>query len=90
MVIVTHYNHPREITEESKKAIRCLQEAGCVIKNQTVLLRGVNDQPATLVTLNRGLSAIGIQPYYVFQCRPVKHVVGYQVPLEEGLAIIQS
>ena len=50
----------------------------------------MNDQSATLVTLNRGLTAIGIQPYYIFQCRPVKHVMGYQVPLEKGLAIIQE
>lgn len=90
IVIVTHYNHPHEITIESTKAIKALIEAGCIIRNQTVLLRGVNDDSKIMSKLIRGLTTIGVQPYYVFQCRPVKHVTGYQVPLSKGIEILKE
>ena len=61
------------------------------MKNQTVLLRGVNDDPVVLGTLLRGLTAIGCMPYYVFQCRPVKGVKdGFQVPLHKGIDIVDG
>ncbi len=91
IAIVTQFNHPREITKQSKKAIRLLREAGTIVKNQTVLLRGVNDDAQTLATLLRQLTAIGCLPYYVFQCRPVKGVKGgFQVPLREGYQIVEA
>jgi len=56
-----------------------------------VLLRGVNDDPQTLGTLLRQLTAMGCMPYYIFQCRPVKGVKGgFQVPLHEGYAIVEA
>ncbi|HRX09285.1 MAG TPA: KamA family radical SAM protein [Candidatus Limiplasma sp.] len=89
--IVTQFNHPREITAQSKKAVKLLRGAGAVVKNQTVLLRGVNDDPQTLGTLLRQLTAMGCMPYYIFQCRPVKGVKGgFQVPLHEGYAIVEA
>ncbi len=89
--IVTQFNHPREITKQSQKAVKLLRGAGAIVKNQTVLLRGVNDDPQTLGTLLRQLTAIGCTPYYVFQCRPVKGVKGgFQVPLREGYAIVEA
>lgn len=90
IVIVTHFNHPRELTDIAKEGIRALLEAGVVVRNQTVLLKGVNDDASTLAELTRGLTRVGVQPYYIFQCRPVKHVTGYQVPLIKGIELISE
>lgn len=89
--VVTHFNHPGELTEEAVSAVRELQGAGVVVKNQTVLLRGVNDDPAVLGLLLRKLTATGIVAHYIFQCRPVKGVKSiFQVPFGEGLQIVQE
>ncbi len=89
--IVTQFNHPNEITMWSKEAVRQLQAAGCIIRNQTVLLKGVNDNPEVLGSLQNGLAALGVVPYYVFQCRPVAGVLNqFQVPLLQGLHIFNS
>ena len=83
-MIVTQFNHPRELTEESRSAVRMLQESGCIVRNQTVLLKGVNDRPDVLAELMNSLVACGIMPYYVFQCRPVEGVKNqFQVPFAE-------
>lgn len=89
--VVTHFNHPREITPQSITAVSNLLEAGVLVNNQTVLLRGVNDNSATLSTLMNRLVSIGVTPLYVFQCRPVKRVMNhFQVPLCEGSRIIEK
>jgi lysine 2,3-aminomutase len=89
--VVTHFNHPREITPESINAVNNLLEAGVLVSNQTVLLRGVNDSPSTLATLLNRLVGVGVAPYYVFQCRPVKRVKHqFQVPLCEGSRIMEK
>lgn len=89
--IVTQFNHPREMTKQSAGAVKLLRGAGTIVKNQTVLLRGVNDDPQVLGTLLRKLTAIGCLPYYVFQCRPVKGVKnGFQVSLREGYGIVEA
>lgn len=91
LYVVTHFNHPHEITPQSTEAVRLLREAGVVVRNQTVLLKGVNSDPAVLAALMKGLTAIGVMPYYVFQCRPVTGVKNqFQVPLREGYAITQE
>ena len=51
-----------------------LQKIGIVVKNQTVLLKGVNDDSHVLGSLLKKLTSIGVVPYYIFQCRPVKGV----------------
>ncbi|MGA2681912.1 MAG: KamA family radical SAM protein [Candidatus Bathyarchaeia archaeon] len=89
--IVTHFNHPREITLQSIGAVNNLLDAGVLVSDQTVLLRGINDNPDTLATLMNGLVSIGVMPYYVFQCRPVKRVKHhFQVPLCEGSRIVEK
>jgi KamA family protein len=91
LYVVTQFNHPREITEESIQACNQLQEVGITISNQTVLLRGINDDPDIMTQLQRDLVRIGVIPYYIFQCRPVKRVKKhFQVPLHEGCRIIQE
>lgn len=89
--VVTHFNHPNEITEESAKAVEALRNIGIVIRNQTVLLKGINDNPDTLAYLMRRLTEIGVIPYYVFQCRPVSGVKSqFQVPFKRACRIIDE
>ncbi|NLK37476.1 MAG: KamA family radical SAM protein [Epulopiscium sp.] len=89
--VVTHFNHPRELTKEALAAIEGLKEAGIVIRNQTVLLKGVNDNPDILAELLQKLTKHGINPYYVFQCRPVAGVKNqFQVPLQKAYRIVQE
>ncbi len=89
--VVTHFNHPNEFTAESKKAIKALQAAGAVVRNQTVLLKGVNDHPETMAKLLKLLTSWGIVPYYIFQCRPVSGVgAHFQVPLRDGYQIVEE
>ena len=90
IVVVTHFNHPRELTMEAKKGIEALKSCGVIVRNQTVLLKGVNDHPDILSELLRKLTSFGIHPYYVFQCRPVKYATGYQVPIYQGINIIKK
>jgi lysine 2,3-aminomutase len=91
LYVVTQFNHPREITPQSISAVNNLIKAGVMLSNQTVLLRGVNDDPETLATLLNRLVSIGVTPYYVFQCRPVKRVKNhFQVPICKGLKIVEK
>jgi KamA family protein len=89
--VVTQFNHPREITNQSIRAVDNLIKSGIIVNNQTVLLKGVNDNPVTLTDLLNKLVSIGVNPYYVFQCRPVKRVKSnFQVPLCKGIKIIEK
>jgi len=89
--IVTHVNHPREITERFVNAIDKLIRSNVIVNNQTVLLRDVNDDPDILADLHNRLVGTGINPYYVFQCRPVKRVKRhFQVPLHKGYEIVEN
>jgi len=88
--VSTQFNHPREITPSARRAINTLQRAGVVTNNQTVLMKGVNDNPATMAELQKTLTGMGVIPYYVFQCRPVKRVKKvFQVPLAKGFNIVE-
>ncbi|MFC1834841.1 KamA family radical SAM protein [Thermodesulfobacteriota bacterium] len=82
--VVSHFCHPRELTEFAKKAVFRLRSAGALVLNQTPILRGINDDPETLATLFNLLVSVGSAPYYVFQCRPALGNKPYAVPLEEA------
>ena len=89
--VVTQFNHSNELTPQAVKAIRCLMDAGVIVKNQTVLLKGINDDAGSLGTLLKNLTRYGVIPYYIFQCRPVSGVGGhFQVPLAEGYRIVEE
>lgn len=91
LYVVTQFNHPKEITKHSIKAVDNLIKSGVMLNNQTVLLKGVNDEPATLAELQNRLVGIGVNPYYVFQCRPVKRVKRhFQVPICKGADIVEK
>ncbi len=87
--IMTHFVHPRELTEPAVKAVHLLQKTGAMIANQTPLIRGLNDNPHVLAELLGKLSYIGAVPYYIFQCRPSLGNRAYTVPIEEGYEIIE-
>lgn len=89
--VVTQFNHPREITKEAREAIKYLRDANVVVKNQTVLLKGINDNSQVLGDLLRKITSIGIIPYYIFQCRPVTGVKNqFQVPLKKAIDIVEE
>ena len=89
--VVTHFNHPNEFTSRSIEAILDLQECGIIVKNQTVLLKGINDDPETLGKLLRMVTKNGIIQHYIFQCRPVTGVKNYfQVPIKKGCEIVRK
>ena len=91
IIIVTQFNHPREITPDACNAIRLMMSCGCIIRNQTVLLRGINDTPETLAKLQNTLIKVGVVPYYIFQCRPAAGVMNqFQVPLLQGYRIVDA
>lgn len=91
IIIVTQFNHPRELTPDAVQAIKALRNAHCIVRNQTVLLKGVNDNADVLAQLMNGLVARGVIPYYIFQCRPVEGVQNqFQVPLLRGVEIVEN
>lgn len=91
LYLVTHTNHPREISDKMRNTIRIIQKMDIVVSNQSVLLRGINDDAEVLIELMRGLNREHIIPYYLFQCRPVKGAQGhFQVPLMEGIEIVEQ
>jgi len=89
LYIATHFNHVREITPMATEAIRRLRLCGATVNNQAVLLRGVNDTAEDIAALMEGLLAIGVNPYYLYQCMPVSRVRHhFQIPLKQGIDIV--
>jgi len=86
----TQFNHPSEITEEAARACQMLQEAGIPVSNQSVLLRGVNDQPAVMQRLLYGLQKISVRPYYLFHCEPVRGCNHFRTEIKSGLAMMEE
>ncbi len=87
--IVTHFNHPNEITPDSMEACRKITSAGIPVLNQTVLLKGVNDLSMTLRKLFRELVSHRIKPYYLFHIDPVKGVTHFATGIEKGLELMR-
>jgi len=85
--IATHFNHPDELTPESKKAILKLTKASIRLYNQTVLLKNVNDDPVILMDLFRKLRLLGVELYYLFHCIPVKGIQYLRTSIQRGLEI---
>ncbi len=86
----THFNHPKECTAEAFEAARKLADAGCVIGNQMVLLKGVNDDARTVMELNHKLLLMRIRPYYIYQCDLAKGISHFRTPIETGRRIIRA
>ena len=90
LFINTHFNHPRELTPEAAAACARLANAGIPLGNQTVLLKDVNDDAATMVELCRRLLAMRVRPYYLHQMDLAKGTGHFRVPIERGLEIVQG
>jgi lysine 2,3-aminomutase len=83
----THFNHPREITGITQKAMNLLFERGIPVRNQTVLARGVNDSVAVMSLLVKRLAYVNIRPYYVYMHDLVKGVEDLRTTLEAALVL---
>jgi lysine 2,3-aminomutase len=88
--IQTHFNHPREITPEAERACKALLRGGMPVNNHTVLLKGVNDDLATMRELMRGLLRIKVRPYYIFHCDPVIGAGHFRTSIWKGLEIMEG
>lgn len=90
VIFVIHCNHPRELDPEILDRLKLLRMTGCPILNQAVLLRGVNDNPETLIELCLALSDEGILPYYLHLLDKVRGAARFDVSEEEGRALIEE
>ena len=86
----THFNHPDEITEESKEAIARLADAGIPLGNQTVLLAGVNDCTHVMKHLVHELVKMRVRPYYIYQCDLSMGIEHFRTPVSKGIEIIEN
>ncbi|MCX8058696.1 MAG: lysine 2,3-aminomutase [Spirochaetes bacterium] len=86
----THFNHPQEITEESKKACEKLADAGIPLGNQTVLLRGINDDAKLMKRLMQLLLKIRVRPYYIYQCDLSQGIKHFRTKVSKGIEIIEN
>jgi len=86
-VLVTHFNHPKELTEQSEEACLKLQEKGIMVLNQSVLLRGVNDNAEVLIELSQRLFEWEILPYYLHHPDHAAGTESFEVSQEEGALI---
>ncbi len=90
IVFQCHFDHPREITPAAERAIAALHQTGCTLTAQIPLMKGVNHQVETLTQLFQQLHRLGVLPQYLFHPRPVKHATHFQLPILEGLAIVEA
>jgi lysine 2,3-aminomutase len=85
-----HANHPREITIEVRQALERIANSGIPMGNQSVLLRGVNDDPETMRALLHKLIICRVRPYYLYMCDLIKGSSHLRSSLSKGLEIIES
>ncbi|RUM86884.1 MAG: KamA family radical SAM protein [Thermovibrio sp.] len=86
----THFNHPDEVTPLSKEGVGELLQRRIPVNNQTVLLKGINDNADTLTELFSKLQSIKVRPYYLFHCDPVKGVMHFSTTITKGLEIMEE
>ncbi len=86
----THFNHPKECTQEAFDACARLADAGCILHNQMVLLKGINDDPKIVKELNHKLLMMRVRPYYIYQCDLSQGISHFRTSVETGLNIIEN
>lgn len=89
-IVVVHANHPNELDESCSIALRRLVDAGLLVFNQSVLLRGINDAADTLAELCRRLIDLRVVPYYLHQLDRVAGAAHFEVPIERGLQLMHE
>ncbi|MBV8074147.1 MAG: KamA family radical SAM protein [Candidatus Eremiobacteraeota bacterium] len=87
VAVHTHFNHPSEITQITQRAMQRLFEAGIYVRNQSVLIRGVNDDEATMTLLVKRLSYVNVHPYYVYMHDLVKGVEDLRTSIGRAIEI---
>ena len=88
--VMTHFNHPKELAPPAQRALARLADAGLPVMNQTVLLRGINDDAAILESLFRGLVRHRVRPYYLLQADPVRGTAHLRTPLQRGIDLMAA
>lgn len=88
--INTHFNHPREVTDSSRRALAKLADAGIPLGNQSVLLAGINDCPRLIKALNQKLVKNRVRPYYLYQCDLSEGLSHFRTPIGKGIEILES
>ena len=88
--VVVHTNHPAELTPASREALARLADAGVPLLSQTVLLRGVNDDPTVLTHLFRGLIRNRVKPYYLHHCDLARGTSHFRTTIAEGQNIMAA
>ena len=90
LFLVTHFNHPKECTDEARAACETLVDAGVPVENQTVLLRGVNSSARILKDLFERLLEWRVRPYYLHQGDLAEGTGHLRTPLAAGVAILEA
>src|SRR6185437_15451227 len=90
LFINTHFNHPDELTPAAVKALGMLADAGIPLGCQTVLLKGVNDDPEVMKLLMQRLLAARVRPYYIYMCDQVAGAEHFRTTIEKGLEIVKA
>jgi lysine 2,3-aminomutase len=90
MYVAIHVNHAQEITPAAEAAFARLRRANCVLLSQSVLLRGVNDEPQALEDLFRKLVALRVKPYYLHHPDLAPGTGHFRLPLKKGQEIMRS
>lgn len=89
LFLVTHFNHPRELTPQAARACAGILDAGIPLSCQTVLLKGVNDDPTVMTALMKGLVRMRVRPYYLHHPDPVQGTEHFRTPLKTGQDILR-
>ncbi len=89
-IVVVHANHPQELQDDCAAALRSLVRSGITTLNQAVLLRGINDDGATLQGLCERLIDLGVLPYYLHQLDRVRGAAHFEVSAAAGRAIVTA
>jgi lysine 2,3-aminomutase len=85
-----HITHPNELTDEVTESFARLADAGVPMGSQTVLLKGVNDDPKIMLPLMHGLLKRRVKPYYLYQCDPIRGSGHFRTTVDKGIEIIQA
>lgn len=85
--LMSHFNHPNELTAEAATALEKFVDNGVPVMNQMVLLNGINNHPALVQALNRRLLYLRVKPYYMFQCDPSQGTDHLRTSVEDSLEI---
>jgi len=85
-----HFTHPSELTEETRRACEMLADAGIPLGSQTVLLKGINDDPVVMKSLMQKLLTMRVKPYYLYQCDLIPGSSHFRTTIEKGVEMIEN